>query len=149
MSGTRIIFLVLIGVGLYGMGTALQMPIGKIQDQGPGLFPLGLAGLLLILSILGLIFSKEEKRAPLDWKKTWGEFRIPLRIILLTLVAIYFWEALGFLVICSLYLFLLFSWASRFRLRTALILGLAGGIMGWLFFAKFLGVAVPLGILDF
>ena len=82
-------------------------------------------------------------------EKNLGEFRIPIRIMLLTVGAIYFWEDLGFLVVCSLYLFLLFFWASGFRLRKALILGLAGGITGWFFFAKFLGVAVPLGILAF
>ena len=149
MGGRRIIFLILMGVGVYGVWTALRMPIGKLQDQGPGLFPLGLAGILFILSILGLIFEKEGERASLDWKKVWKEFRIPLRIVLLTAGAIYFWELLGFFLICPLYLFLLFYWASGFRLRTALISGLSGGVLGWLFFAKFLGVSVPLGLLAF
>jgi hypothetical protein len=51
MSGTTITFLTLIGVGIYGVVSAVQMPIGKIQDFGPRLFPLCLAGLLVILSI--------------------------------------------------------------------------------------------------
>ena len=149
MSGTRIIFLVFTGVGVYGIANALQMPIGKIQDQGPGLFPLGLAGLLVILSVLGLITSKGERQAALDWKKIWGEFRIPVRIVFLTLGAIYFWESLGFFIICPLYLFLLFYWASEFPLWRALLMGVPGGVLGWFFFAKFLGVVVPAGILAF
>jgi hypothetical protein len=149
MGGRRIVFLVLMGVGIYGIWAALQMPVGKIQDQGPGLFPLVLSGLLLSLSSLSLIFSKEEKGAPLDWKKIWGESRIPLRIVLLTLGAIYFWESLGFLIACPLFLFLLFFWASGYRLWKALAFGLAGGLIGWAFFIKLLGVAMPVGFLGF
>jgi hypothetical protein len=149
MSGTRIIFLIFIGVGVYGIANALQMPIGKIQDQGPGLFPLVLAGLLGILSFLGLIASREEKQAARDWKKIWGELRIPVRIVLLTVGAIYFWESLGYLVVCPLYLFLLFYLASDYSLPRALIVGVLGGVLGWFFFARFLGVMVPLGILPF
>jgi hypothetical protein len=149
MGGRRITLLVLMGVAIYGIWSALQMPIGKIQDQGPGFFPLVLSGLLLFLSILGLIFSKEEKEAPLDWKKIWGEFRIPVRIVFLSLGAIYFWEFLGFLIICPLFLFLLFFWASGFRLWKALALGAAGGLIGWAFFIKLLGVAMPIGTFGF
>jgi hypothetical protein len=149
MGGRRITFLVLMGVAIYGIWSALKMPIGKIQDQGPGLFPLILSTLLLFLSILGLIFSKEEKGASLDRKKIWGEFRVPLRIVLLTLGAIYFWESLGFLIACPLFLFLLFFWASGYRLWKALAFGLAGGLIGWAFFIKLLSVAMPIGIFGF
>lgn len=149
MRGEKIILLILIGVAIWGFKSALQMPIGKVQDQGPGLFPLVLSGLLLILCVLSLglkFFKKEKQAAPVDWGKTWREFRIPLRIILLTIGAIYFWESLGFLIICPLFLFLMLFWASGFQLWKALALGLAGGLIGWAFFIKFLGVAMPRGI---
>jgi hypothetical protein len=66
MGGRRIIFIILIGVGIYGIQAALQMPIGKIQDQGPGLFPLVLSGIPLFLFILGMIISREQKGAAMD-----------------------------------------------------------------------------------
>ncbi len=149
MGGKRIIFLILMGMGIYGIQAAMKMPIGKIQDQGPGLFPLVLSSLLFALSLLGLIFSKGEKGAPLDSKKIWGEFRIPIRIVVLSLVAIYFWEYLGFIIICPVFLFLLFFWASGYQLWKALTFGLAGGLIGWAFFIKLLGVAMPIGIFGF
>jgi hypothetical protein len=63
--------------------------------------------------------------------------------------AIYFWESLGYLVVCPLYLFLLFYLASDYSLPRALIVGVLGGVLGWFFFARFLGVMVPVGILPF
>lgn len=149
MGGKRIIFLILMGLGAYGMYEAFQMPIGKIQDQGPGLFPLVLSSLLLGLSTLGMITAREPKGEPVDWKKVWGEFRIPVRIVIIALGAIYFWETLGFIMMCPLFLFLLFYWSSGYQLWKAVTYGLAGGLFGWAFFIKLLGVAMPIGFLNF
>jgi hypothetical protein len=149
MRGTTVAFLTLIGAGIFGVVNAVQMPLGKMRELGPGSFPLCLAGLLVIIGILGILTSKEEKRVPIDWRKIWSEFRIPLRIVLLTSGAIYFWESIGFLVTCILYLFFLFYWTSDHKLRASILMGFGGGIFTWFFFAKLLGVAVPTGILGF
>jgi len=59
--------LALTGIALlFGLG-ALRYPIGQLERAGPGLFPLAVSSLLLLLGLTTLIRSFLTERVPLEF----------------------------------------------------------------------------------
>jgi len=130
-------------VGVCFLSLSIKLPIGKLTQPGPAIFPLILS---LLLSLMGvLIFFASKGKPKIDRAEDRDNLAKPLAIILLTLTFIIFMGQLGYLVTSFLYLFSLFFLVSRFKLFfSASFSGiLAAG--SWYFFGKFLGIHLPLG----
>ena len=62
------LFLIAISL-IFGLGS-LRYPMGRFDRAGPGLFPLLVSSLLLLLGVTAVIRSRLAKRVPIDfnWK---------------------------------------------------------------------------------
>ena len=136
-------------LALFGVVSAWRMPLGHLQQPGPGFFPLALATLLLLLALAGLVTTRPSARATAPSGAFWGDLKSPAKIVVATGLAILAFEWAGFLLSVSAFLTLLFCWVSRYAWWKALAMGLTGGVGGWLLFVRVLGVAMPQGLLGF
>jgi hypothetical protein len=135
------LFFLLVGLSFFSL--ALQLPVGKFTQPGPGIFPLVLS---LLLAVIGaLIFFSGRGKERIGGAGDLGNAAKPLAIILLTLTFIFFMGRLGYLLGSFLYLFSLFYFVSRIKwFVSAGISGiLAAGT--WYFFGKILGIFLPMG----
>jgi len=148
MKTDRMGYGILMVIAAVGWGFSVSMPLGDLQQPGPGAFPTLISSFLIIISSTGLLSSWKIKNVCLDWHQFWGgELKVVFKVMIVVAVAIYFFEALGFLVITAVFLSIAFWWISGFRPFVAIGLGVAGGLGAWLFFVKLLQVPLPEGIL--
>ncbi len=61
----RGLFLALIALA-FGLG-AFQYPIGRLERAGPGLFPLMVSGLLLLIAVISIVRSRYVEPVPLSF----------------------------------------------------------------------------------
>jgi len=59
--------LLLIGISLAFGLSALRYPLGEFSRAGPGLFPLMVSSLLLVIGVVTVVRSRFVKRVPLDF----------------------------------------------------------------------------------
>ena len=130
--------LFLIAVALFFGIEALNYNIGQLRRSGPGLFPLIISGMLLMIGITVVIRSRFVEAAPLNfnWKN--------LGIILLSLCgfalcSLYLDMIAGiiFLVFCSTFAGTSYSVSRNIKIS-------AGLIAIAIFFQKVLGLNLPL-----
>lgn len=141
------IFLV---IGILGFIDSVQLPWGTWAEPGPGPFPLTVSVLLCLAGIVKILQKKEkEEGGEMDWHKTARDFLTPLKILGTTLVFVLVMERLGYLLATPLFMFVLFLWVCRYRLRTAIGLAIAIGVGSWYFFEKILSVQLPHGLLPY
>jgi putative tricarboxylic transport membrane protein len=149
MSKERGGSLIFLAAGIYGLFFSIGYPLGRWNEPGPGVFPLGLSILLCIFGISWFIQGKGkgEKKESVTLGRFVRKFITPLRIAGLTAAFILTLELLGYLLASTLYLFILFFWVSRYKLWTAFVLAIAFGAGSWLFFEKLLATPLPRGFL--
>jgi len=140
--------LIFLLVGIYGLIYSSQLPLGKWNEPGPGVFPMILAILLVLSGALTMVARiKEEK---VKEKASWREFLRPLitpsQIFLLTIAFILSLERIGYLASSLLYLLILFIWVCRYRLPLAMGMAAGFGLGSWYLFVKILGVQLPLTV---
>jgi len=130
-------------VGFWVFSHAVKLPLGKLSEPGPALFPLSLSILLSIMGIL--IFVSGNRKTKIDWRTDFRKMAKALAIIMITLAFIILMGRLGYLLTSFLYLFSLFFFVCRFRLFVAVILSgiLAAG--SWYIFGNILGIQLPRG----
>jgi putative tricarboxylic transport membrane protein len=143
--------LIFLAAGIYGLVFSIRLPFGQWNEPGPGVFPLALSILLCVSGIVWFIRGKAagEKKEGVGWRKFARQFVTAVQIVGLTAAFIFALEPLGFLLTSTLYLFVLFLWVSRYRLRTAALLAITFGAGSWLFFEKLLSTPLPKGFLPF
>jgi len=143
--------LIFLAAGIYGFVFSIQLPLGRWNQPGPAVFPLGLSILLCIFGISWFIRGKGEgegeKQETVSMKGFVRKFMTPIQIVGLTAAFIFTFDSLGYLLASTLYLFVLFLWVSRYRFWTALGLAIAFGAGSWLFFGKVLTTSLPKGFL--
>jgi len=139
--------LIFVAAGVYGLVFSIQLPLGKWNQPGPAVFPLGLSILLCIFGISWFIRGKEKKE-PIGLKGFLRKFMTPAQIVGLTAAFILTFEFLGYLLGSTIYLFVLFLWVSRYRWWSALALAVAFGAGSWIFFEKLLATPLPKGFLS-
>jgi hypothetical protein len=139
--------LIFLLTGIYGFIFSIQLPLGKLNEPGPGVLPLGLSTLLGISGLLWLILGKGRGRekARMGLLGFLRKSRTPLQIVVLTSAFILLLSPLGYLMASILYLFLLFLWVSRYKLWAAAGLAVVLGGGSWYFFGKVLAVQLPKG----
>jgi len=138
--------LIFLAAGVYGLVFSIQLPLGKWNQPGPAVFPLGLSILLCIFGISWFIRGKEKKE-PIGLKGFLRKFTTPAQIVGLTAAFILTFEFLGYLLGSTIYLFVLFLWVSRYRWWSALALAVAFGAGSWIFFEKLLATPLLKGFL--
>ena len=145
MTKERAGSLIFLAVGIYGLIFASQIPLGQWNDPGPGVLPLFLAIMLCFSGILWFIAGRPKRgeKTEIDWRGIARLVKTPFQIVLLTAALVLGLRRVGFLAGTILYLFLVFLWISRFKLRVAIGLALALGIGSWLFFVKLLVIQLP------
>ncbi len=143
--------LIFLAVGVYGLFFSLQLPVGKWNEPGPGVFPLVLSSLLSLSGVLWFIQgrSKGSQEGKIDWGKILKNLRTPLQIAGVTAAYIVALQPVGYLIASFLYLLVLFLWVSRYRPWTALGLAVLFGVGSWFFFERLLAVQLPAGLLPF
>jgi putative tricarboxylic transport membrane protein len=140
--------LIFLAVGIYGLIFSVPLPLGKWNQPGPAIFPLGLSILLCIFGVSWFVHGKREKRETVGLGKFVRKYITPLKIIGITAAYILTFDLLGYLLTSTLYLFILLLWVSHYRLWVAAMLAIGFGIGSWLFFGKLLATPLPKGILS-
>jgi hypothetical protein len=141
--------LIFLAAGIYGFVFSIQLPLGRWNQPGPAVFPLGVSVLLCIFGMSWFIRGKgeREKQETVGLEGFVRKFITPIQIVGLTAAFIFTFDSLGYLLASVLYLFVLFLWVSRYRFWTALVLAIAFGAGSWLFFGKVLATSLPKGFL--
>ena len=149
MTRERAGSLIFLAVGTYGLFFSLQLPVGKWNEPGPGVFPLALSSLLTLSGILWFIQGRAKggQEGKIDWRRIRKNLKTPLQIAGLTAAYIAALQPVGYLISSFLYLLVLFLWVSRYRPLTALGLAVLFGAGSWVFFEKILAVQLPAGLL--
>ena len=142
--------LIFLAAGIYGLVFSVQLPLGRWNQPGPAVFPLGLSILLCIFGISWFMRGKgeREKEETVSLKRFVRKFMTPIQIVGVTAAFILTFELLGYLLASTIYLFALFFWVSRHRWWTALVLAIVFGAGSWLFFEKLLTTPLPKGFLS-
>ena len=147
MNTDRMGFGTIFVLALYGVVSSSLMPLGRLQEPGPGLFPLALSAILLILSGLGIVSASPSVQDLTRSEPFWGDMKTPVKIVLATGLAVLAFEPVGFIITSSCFLVSLFLLVSRYPWWKAVVFGIAGGFSAWLCFVKLLGVPMPGGFL--
>jgi len=151
MGRQRVAGLIFLSIGILGFIDSIQLPWGTWAEPGPGLFPLAVSILLCLAGIVKVLQKKgrEEGSGGEGWRKIVSGFLTPLKILGTTLAFIVVLERLGYLLATPLFMFVLFLWVCRYRLRIAMGLAIAMGVGSWYFFEKILAVQLPQGLLPY
>jgi putative tricarboxylic transport membrane protein len=141
--------LIFLAAGIYGLVFSIQLPFGKWNEPGPGVFPLALSILLCVSGIGWFIHGKgkAEEKGNVDWGGLIRKLGTPLKIVGLTLAYIVAFDRVGYLLASLIYIFILFLWVSRYKLWIAAGLAILIGAGSWLFFERLLSVQLPKGLL--
>lgn len=152
MTKDRAASLLFLLTGIYGFFFSIQLPMGRWNEPGPGVFPITLSILLLVSGVSWFIIGRREaggengeKKA--GWRDIVNNLSTPLKIIGITALLILVFNRVGYLVASSLYIFVLLFWVSRYRVIVSTLLALSIGIGSWYFFQKVLSVQLPKGLL--
>jgi putative tricarboxylic transport membrane protein len=152
MTKDRAASLLFLLTGFYGLFFSIQLPMGKWNEPGPGVFPITLSILLLVSGVSWFILGKrkaEEKRQEVkaDWREIVNDLSTPLKIVGITALFVLAFNSVGYLAASSLYIFALLFVVSRYRVIVSILLAVSIGIGSWYFFQKVLAVQLPKGFL--
>lgn len=152
MTKDRAASLLFLLTGIYGLFFSIQLPMGKWNEPGPGIFPVTLSTLLLISGISWFLLGKRgaAEKSPegkADRHDILNTLSTPLKIVGITALLILAFNRVGYVAASSLYIFVLLFWVSRYRVIVSILLALSIGIGSWYFFQKVLAVQLPKGLL--
>ena len=80
MNKERVGSLIFLFAGIYGFIFSIQLPLGKMNEPGPGILPLSLSILLCISGTLWLIYGKGggEEKTKIDLRGLMKKFSNPV-----------------------------------------------------------------------
>jgi putative tricarboxylic transport membrane protein len=150
----KVTSLVLFGLSLFYLVTSFRLKLGTPRNPGPGLIPMAIGVLLLILTMVYLIRVFGEK-SPRPQAKA-GEitvgagknYRGIIGILACTLVYPLILESLKFLVSTFAVAFAMLFILKPQRAILAVILALVLAVGSFVIFSLLLGVALPSGFLE-
>jgi putative tricarboxylic transport membrane protein len=147
MTTERVASLVFFAAGIYAFIFSIQLPMGRWNDPGPGIYPFSLSIILCISGISWFIYGKrKDDKKTATFPQIIRKYKVPIQIVFLTFIFILTLNRAGYLLNTILYLFMLLFWVSRYRLWSALGLALCIGVGSWYFFGKLLSIQLPKGL---
>ncbi|MBI5579287.1 MAG: tripartite tricarboxylate transporter TctB family protein [Deltaproteobacteria bacterium] len=130
---------------------SLKMPLGTFRAAGPGLFPLCLGILLLVLSSIftlatGLRLRQDERREGKPAEGT-GSVKPVLGFMAVIAFAAGFLEHLGYAPTASIVVMALLQILGGSYWRRNLVISLAAGAVSHFLFVRWLQIPFPQGVL--
>jgi putative tricarboxylic transport membrane protein len=123
-----------------------DLPIGTLASPGPGLLPILLAGLVLVLGAAVLL---QAGSSPPFGDLVWPDLPHAVRVVAVIAVASFAYERLGFIITMAGVLAILLYGVERRPLVPALALSLGVPVAAYLLLSKLLKSPLPIGILGF
>jgi putative tricarboxylic transport membrane protein len=127
-------------MGIFAVIESLSMPLGQFNTPGPGIYPLILGALLLVVSLI-LGFTNISGRSNTDIVRV-GHGNIWAVLITLILVAVLL-ERIGFILTVTTFLLFLLKKLSDMGWVRCIALAFGGAIGAFLFFDILLGQRLP------
>ena len=138
------IFFILFGIVVFAISG--DLPFGTISSPGAGMLPKLIAGLMMAFAaaiILG--GSSSQPFAAIDW----SDRGHAILVVLITAVAIYAYQLLGFLITMSLLVFTLLVVVERRNLLIAAVYSVGLTLFAYWMFGKALKAPLERGLLWF
>lgn len=149
MNGDRYVALTVILLTVPYLVSTFQLPSLEVGDPlGPKVFPV-ILGISLIGSALLLIRETKGRRATGIFSKEKRHFLLIGAVAALMLLYILLFEALGFILVNSLFLWILMSYFRRKRWVANTLISILFTLVVYSLFAKLLHVTLAKGILYF
>ena len=130
--------------GGYGVALSIHLPMGELSLPGPGVFPLAISILLIVVGALVLIGGKRQEE--IVWNGALkSRIKTVTLIVLFTGVFIIALKTLGYLITACLFLLGLFRFVSGLKWWWSAILTVTLALSSWYLFGKILDVRLPPG----
>jgi hypothetical protein len=149
MGRQRVAGFIFLSIGLFAFSDAIRFPWGTWAEPGPGPFPLAISILLCLAGIVKILQKQAKAEGGGGWRTIARDFLTPLKILGTAFAFILILNQLGYLLATPLFMFVLFLWVCRYRLRVAAGLAIVIGVGSWYFFEKILSVQLPQGLLPY
>lgn len=143
MNKERAGSLLFLFAGVYGVAFSTHLPMGKLNQPGPGVFPLAISILLIVTG--AIIFVAGKNRAKVGLVAGLKNQIKATLIVLFTCPFIIALEKSGYLITTCLYLLGLFRFVSGLKWWLSAILSAAVALGSWYLFGKILGINLPIG----
>ena len=141
-GGDLVLSLTFAALGLVWLRGAATLPMWDRETPGPGFLPLVFGASLLVLAALS---AAQAVFAPQKPAEDPGGFRKPLKVLLISALAVTALQTVGFVLTIFAMLLALYVLVERKPLRSAFIAAAAFAGALHVIFVVWLGVALPLG----
>ncbi len=140
-----------IAAGLFIAWLAVQMGVGRLDEPGAGMMSAGLGGVIALIGLGGIINLLMKRALPQDpsTQEPWTRDML-LRIagiVLLLIIYVVLFERIGFLVLTSVLMAILFGGFAGIRWIWAIPLAVTLAAANYALFTLALGTQLPPGIL--
>jgi Tripartite tricarboxylate transporter TctB family len=137
-------FFILFGVLVFALSG--DLPFGTISSPGAGMMPKLMAGLMIAFAVTIMAFGgTSQQLAEIDWSDRWHA----VLVVLITAVATFAYQRLGFVITMSLLVFTLLVVVERRNVLIAAAYSLGLTLFAYWLFGKALKAPLERGILWF
>jgi hypothetical protein len=137
-------FFVLFGVLVFALSG--DLPFGTISSPGAGMMPKLMAGLMIAFAVTIMATGGTSQRlAEIDWSDRWHA----VLVVLITAVAIFAYQRLGFVITMSLLVFTLLVVVERRNVLIAAAYSIGLTLFAYWLFGKALKAPLERGLLWF
>jgi putative tricarboxylic transport membrane protein len=145
LINSEIIFsLIMILVALFFFVFSLNFPPGTSDGvPGPKYFPMLLATMLFILSVVSIVVNYGKKENYFIWEKIKSNFKPLLKVVVAFIVFVVMWKYIPFYISALIFLLIL-SHIFKLRMRTAILYSVV--LTGLLFIMFTYGFGISLEI---
>jgi len=138
------LFFILFGVLIFALSA--DLPFGTISSPGAGMLPKLTAGLMMAFAAaIFAIGGASQRVAEIDWSDRWHA----IQVVLITAVAIFAYQRLGFLITMSLLVFALLVVVERRNMLIAAAYSIGLTLFAYWLFGKALKAPLERGWLWF
>ncbi len=143
-----IVAVALASFGITAMAAAWPLDFWPSRfGPGEGFLPVVLGAVLAVLS-LGIALQNWRKKNEGKPETESLNLTKPIRAMLIFILYLIIFDFIGFVFSTAIFLTLYIVWVEERRLRQAMTISLAVTVVTYLLFVQFLGVDLPLGVLE-